>query len=443
VQRGEGAQSIGKLVEVSINAARRLRALGIEQTLVTPAPAGVTASVRIPEDQVLKFEQNNGLPAPAADALAASGLLVAHVVSQIEAAGGWIPFDRYMDLALYAPGLGYYAGGATKLGAAGDFITAPEMTPLFARALAAQIAQVTAASAPQVLEFGAGSGALARDLIAALALRGAPLARYCIVEPSPQLRERQRALLAEHGVSIVEWLDAPPTGFCGAVIANEVLDAMPVKLFVAHGSAIEERGVTLAPADPHGIELAWRDLPAAEPLQIAVAALTQEIETLPDGYVSELPLAAGAWAASLGTWLAQGAAFILDYGFPRREFYHPQRTAGTLMCHYRHRAHTDPLWLPGLNDITAHVDFTTIAERAQDTGLEVLGYTSQGQFLLNCGLLAELPAGRTPEELRDTQAVHRLISEAEMGELFKVLAVGRGLEAPLVGFALGDRSHRL
>lgn len=391
------------------------------------------------------------LPAPGADALAASSLLVAHIASHIGAAGGWIAFDRYMQLALYAPGLGYYAGGATPLGAAGDFVTAPEMTPLYARALAVQVAQVMQLSTPQILEFGAGSGALAREMIAALRAQRVPVRRYCIVEPSPQLRERQRAALSETGGVSIEWLDAPPAGFRGVVVANEVLDAMPVKIFVRTASGVFERGVCLVVAGSGAVSLAWRDMPAAEPLHIAVAALESELDSLPVPYVSELPQAAAAWAASLGEWLAQGAALIIDYGFPRREFYHPQRASGTLMCHYRHRAHTDPLWLPGLNDITAHVDFTTVAERAQDAGLEVLGYTSQGHFLLNCGLLAALPAGDNEADpgsspgqaLRTTQAVQRLLSEAEMGELFKVLALGRGIDAALVGFANGDRSHTL
>ena len=382
------------------------------------------------------------LPAPAADALAASSLLVAHIAAQIAAAGGWIPFDRYMQLALYAPGLGYYTGGATKLGAAGDFVTAPEMTPLYARALAAQVAQVMQLSAPQILEFGAGSGALARDLIPGLRDRQVAAQRYVIVEPSPQLRERQRATLAGIEDLTVEWLDAPPAGFRGALIANEVLDAMPVTLFVRTAEDVFERGVCIAAGDT-GRPFAWRDMPAGRPLHDAVAAIESELDTLPAPYVSELPLAAAAWAASLGDWLAQGAALIVDYGFSRREFYHPQRAGGTLMCHYRHRAHTDPLWLPGLSDITAHVDFTTIAERAQDSGLEVLGYASQGRFLLNCGLLALMPGGGAQAHLLTTQAVQRLLSEAEMGELFKVLALGRGIDVPLLGFASGDRSHKL
>lgn len=379
---------------------------------------------------------HTALPIPAADALAASQLLTAYISTQINTAGGWLPFDRYMDLALYAPGLGYYTGGATKLGSAGDFITAPEMTPLYAQALATQVAQIMQASAPQILEFGAGSGALARDLIAALQAQGVTLERYCIVEPSPQLRARQYRTLAHVPIDL-QWLDAPAPNFRGAVIANEVLDAMPVKLFVRTQDAVFERGVALS--EDGAFE--WHDEVASTEIHAAVAALENELGALPTPYVSELPLAAHAWATSLAPWLAQGAALLIDYGFTRREFYHPQRASGTLMCHYRHRAHTDALWLPGLNDITAHVDFTSVAEHAQAAGLDVLGYTAQNHFLLNCGVLTHLAAHE--HDPRQKQAVQRLLSEAEMGELFKVLAVGRGLDEPLIGFTQGDRSHRL
>lgn len=357
------------------------------------------------------------------------------MAAQIEAAGGWISFERYMALALYAPGLGYYAGGATKLGAAGDFITAPEMTPLFAQALSTQVAQILQASAPQILEFGAGSGALARDLIHALRAQGQRVQRYFIVEPSPSLRERQRITLAEYA-DILEWLDTPPEKFRGAVLANEVLDAMPVQLFVRTDAAILERGVVMEDGN-----FGWSAQPAPPSLQAAVDELETELGPLPAPYLSEWPQTACAWINSLAQMLEQGAALLIDYGLPRREFYHPQRNRGTLMCHYRHRAHTDPLWLPGLNDITAHVDFTAMAEHAQAAGLDVLGYTTQSHFLLNCGLLSCLSAQEA--DARNKQAVQRLISEAEMGELFKVLAVGRGIDAPLLGFVNGDRSHRL
>lgn len=378
---------------------------------------------------------SSSLPTPAADALAASQLLSAYIAAQIEVAGGWISFERYMDLALYAPGLGYYAGGATKLGAAGDFITAPEMTPLFAQALSTQVTQILQASAPQILEFGAGSGALARDLLTALQAQHQTVQRYCIVEPSPSLRERQRITLTDHA-DVIEWLDVPPEKFRGAMLANEVLDAMPVQLFVRTDTAVLERGVVVQDGG-----FGWNAQPAPPALHAAVNALEAELGPLPTPYLSEWSQAACAWINSLAQMLEHGAALLIDYGFTRREFYHPQRQRGTLMCHYRHRAHTDPLWLPGLNDITAHVDFTAMAEHAQAAGLDVLGYTAQSHFLLNCGVLNQLAAQDV--DARSKQAVQRLISEAEMGELFKVLAVGRDVDVPLLGFANGDRTHRL
>ena len=375
------------------------------------------------------------LPAPSAEALAHSARVAALIRGEIERAGGWIGFDRYMDLALYAPGLGYYAAGARKFGDAvsgGDFVTAPEISPLFAQALALQVAQVFERSAPRILEFGAGSGVLARDLLRALAQRGVRVECYAIVELSAELRERQRAALAGHAV---QWLAAPPKDFDGVILANEVLDVMPVQLFVKRTGAVQERGVAVSED-----RLVFAEAPAGRDLTAAVAALEVEVGALPDGYGSEIGLIARAWTASLAGWLERGAALLIDYGFPAREYYHPQRLMGTLMCHYRHHAHADPLWLPGLNDLTAHVDFSAVAGAAHAAGLEVLGYTSQARFLLNCGLLDVLETG--PSHARANEA-HRLISEAEMGELFKVLAVGRGIGAPLAGFARGDRAHTL
>jgi SAM-dependent MidA family methyltransferase len=384
------------------------------------------------------------LPAPSPDALAHSARLHALTAGEITAAGGFIGFDRYMQLALYAPGLGYYAAGARKFGdsaTGGDFVTAPEISPLFGRALAAQVAQVLAHTAPQVLEFGAGSGALARDLLDELQARGVQVARYAIVEVSPDLRDRQRARLADHAArGTVQWLDAPPdvgtAGFDGVIVANEVLDVMPVRLFVkGEGGRVLERGVTLR---EHG--LAFAERPADESLRAAVAAIEQETGALPAGYGSEVGEVARAWSASLGNWLARGVALLIDYGFPRREYYHPQRAMGTLMCHYRHHSHAEPLWLPGLNDITAHVDFTAVADAAHGAGLDVLGYTAQAHLLLNCGLLDLVQQQHTPRRAGEAQ---RLVSEAEMGELFKVLAVGRGIDVPLLGFSRGDRLHTL
>lgn len=375
------------------------------------------------------------MPAPSPEAAAHSGRVAALIRDEIAAAGGWIGFDRYMELALYAPGLGYYAAGARKFGGGaegGDFVTAPEISPLFARSLAAQAAQLFRHAPPRIVEFGAGTGRLARDLLAALDARGVPVESYAIVELSADLRERQQRLLADVRI---RWLDAPPPAFCGLIIANEVLDVMPVRLFARERGALLERGVALRDGN---FALAGRS--ADDSLAEAVAEIEREVGVLADGYGSEVGLTARGWMRSAGGWLAHGALLAIDYGFPRREYYHPQRLMGTLMCHFRHHAHADPLWLPGLNDITAHVDFTAMAQVAHEGGLDLLGYTSQAHFLLNSGLLDLLKEDRSPAS---ANAAHRLISEAEMGELFKVMAVGRGIDAPLLGFARGDRTHTL
>jgi SAM-dependent MidA family methyltransferase len=377
----------------------------------------------------------SALPPPDADAAEHSRRVAAHLAQSIAAAGGWIPFDRYMELALYAPGLGYYAAGARKFGdsaTGGDFVTAPEISPLFARALAAQVAELFEQVPPRIVEFGAGSGVLARDLLAALAASGVNVERYSIVEVSPDLAARQRSLLAG---APVEWLPAPPRPFDGVMLANEVLDVMPVKLFVKRGAATLERGVVV-----RGNAFAFEERPAGPPLAEAVASIEAELGPLADGHTSEVGLVAASWMRSVSEWLARGALIAIDYGFPRREYYHPHRLMGTIMCHYRHHAHADPFWLPGLCDLTAHVDFSAIADAAHSGGLDVLGYTSQAHFLLNCGLLEMLQADH--DHARANEA-HRLLSEAEMGELFKVLAVGQGIAGTLRGFALGDRTHAL
>ncbi|MDX3907064.1 MAG: SAM-dependent methyltransferase [Pigmentiphaga sp.] len=365
------------------------------------------------------------------------------IADEIRKAGGWLPFERWMSLALYAPGLGYYAAGNQKLAAggaapAGDFVTAPELTPLFARTLARQVAQVLEdCGSTEVLEFGAGTGALAEGLLAALDEAGIP-ASYRIVEVSADLRERQRTRLASYG-GRVAWLDTLPASFVGCVLGNEVLDAMPVRLFRWTGSGLLERGVALA-ADQRFV---WEDRPAPQDLVDAVSA---RMPALP-GYVSEVNLQAEAFMRGMGQWLKAGAALLVDYGFTRREYYHPQRMEGTLMCHLRHVAHADPLVAAGVQDITAHVDFTAMAEAAVEGGLEVLGYASQAVFLMNAGLadlLAPLDPGiDAASYARAVGPVQKLLSPAEMGELFKVLAVGRGLRQPLAGFSRGDRSGAL
>ncbi|MBW7903667.1 MAG: SAM-dependent methyltransferase [Rhodocyclaceae bacterium] len=383
------------------------------------------------------------LPPPDPDALAHSRRLTRRIAEEIAAAGGWIDFARFMELALYAPGLGYYSGGARKFGAAGDFVTAPELTPAFAQTLATQAAQVTAASAPHVIEAGAGSGRLAADLLQELERRGALPETYAILELSGELRERQRATLAATVPQLIDrvrWLDRLPERFDGLVLANELLDALPVHLVRWRDEAILERGVA-----GNGDGFVWQERPATG----AVLARAQTLagEGVPGGgYLSEIGLAAAAWTTSWADILGRGALLLIDYGFPRREFYHPQRGEGTLMCHYRHHAHADPFYLPGLQDITAHVDFTAIAEAGTEAGLDFLGYTTQAAFLFDCGLtevLARTPADDARRYLPLANAAQKLISPAEMGELFKVIALGRGIEEPLVGFVSGDRSATL
>lgn len=389
------------------------------------------------------------LPTPAADALAFSNALRCRIADEISDAGGWIGFDRFMDLALYAPGMGYYSGGAHKFGAAGDFVTAPELSPLFAQALASQVQEILSLSAPYVLEVGAGSGRLAADLLQDLERRAALPEQYAILDLSGELRARQRATIeaaVPHLAERVRWLDRLPDRFDGLVLANELLDAMPVHLVVwgteTDEQMILERGVVL---DRDGQTFRWDDRPASRRVRDAALVLADEYE-LPAGYLSELGLAARDWTASWGRIIGRGALLLIDYGFPRHEFYHPQRDTGTLMCHYRHRAHTEPFFLPGLQDITAHVDFTAIAEAGFEAGLDVLGYATQANFLLNCGLteaLARIPTDDHGRYLPQAQAAQKLVSPAEMGDLFKVIALGKGLDDALIGFAHNDRRHAL
>lgn len=385
------------------------------------------------------------LPLPPADALAASAALTARIGEAIDGAGGWIGFDRYMSLALYAPQLGYYSGGAAKFGRdvrdGSDFITAPELTPFFARTLARQLTQWLGDGLDTVMEFGAGTGRLAADLLLALEALDRLPARYLIVELSGELRARQQATLAErapHLAARVQWLDALPERFAGVIVGNEVLDAMPVRLYARLSGQWHERGVA---RDGEGFGYVDRALAPAD-VPPALAALPGDQDL-----VTETHAEAEGFVRALGAMLSRGAALLLDYGFPAAEYYHPQRTGGTLMCHYRHHAHPDPFLYPGLQDITAHVDFTGIAEAAVDAGLEVTGFTSQARFLMNAGigeLLMTLDPADTRHFLPAANAVQKLLSEAEMGELFKAIALTRDLAATVpLGFAAGDRSHTL
>ena len=382
------------------------------------------------------------LPDPGLDALMASRALQNLIANDIRHNSGWIPFSRFMELALYAPGLGYYSGGAAKLGREGDFTTAPEMSPLFGQTLARVVADLIGRTTPQIMEFGAGTGKLARDILNELSAMGVAVHRYSIVELSGELRARQQETL--RGFPQVTWLDQFPAVFSGVVLGNEVLDAMPVQLVTKTAHGWREHGIGLSPKG-----FVYRD----RPCNPSLLAQIPHPELLPDGYLTEVhPIALG-FVRTLADMLRAGfdytghggAALLIDYGFPAHEYYLPQRTEGTLMCHYRHHAHADPFYMPGLQDITAHVDFTAVAHTAVANGLDVLTYTSQAAFLIDAGIadiLKRTPARDRQRYLPRSNEVQKLTSPAEMGELFKVIALGTRVELP-PQFARNDRSHRL
>ena len=381
------------------------------------------------------------LPTPDADARAQSARVVAHVRDELERSGGFISFTRYMESVLYAPALGYYVAGARKFGAAGDFVTGPELTPLYGAAIARQLAPILAATRGRhIVELGAGSGALAASVLNALAACGAASSHYRILEVSPPLRALQRATIERHAPSEVvrvEWLDRLPAAIDGAVVMNEVLDAIAPRLLARKGGQWLERGVVW-----NDDALAWgeRPLDDARARAIAEARFPREGD-----YASEVNPAAEALVTTLAQRIASGALLIIDYGFPQHEYYHPQRSEGTLVGHYRHRVHADPFLWPGLSDLTSHVDFTAIANAAERGGLRVAGFATQASFLLGCGILDRLRDVGAPETasyLRATAAVQQLLSPAEMGELFKVLLLARG-DVGWRSLALTDMTHRL
>ena len=398
--------------------------------------------------QALNPTPNNklSLPVPGPDALAASAALVQLIHAEIAANAGWISFARYMELALYAPRLGYYSGGAAKLGRDGDFTTAPEMSSLFGATLAHVAANLFAQTSANIMEFGAGTGRLAFDILFECQQANLQIERYFIVELSGELRARQEELLKDFPQ--VRWLQAMPPAFSGVVLGNEVLDAMPVHLVLKTEENWVECGVSLhLQADESQFVLSQRACSADLLTQIPDA------EQLPAGYLTEVHPVAMGFMRSLGQMLLAGqankgkgaVAIFFDYGFPASEYYLEQRSQGTLMCHYRHHAHPDPFYLPGLQDITAHVDFTAMAQVGVDTGLDLLAYTSQAGFLLEAGiaqLLARTSADFPMQYLPKANAVQKLISPAEMGELFKVLVLGVGVQLPSE-LVKHDRSHRL
>jgi SAM-dependent MidA family methyltransferase len=363
------------------------------------------------------------------------------MASKIQANNGWIGFDTFMSLALYSPGLGYYAHGSAKFGilpqgvrdaqgklngAGSDFVTAPEMSPLFGQVLARQVAQALQETATDaVWEFGAGTGALALQVLDALKQMGVSVKRYTIVDLSDSLKARQQSALQKYG-DVVQWVSALPENMQGVVLGNEVLDAMPVQLLHRVNGVWHERGVAL-----HDGQLVWQDRPTdlRPPLELQGE----------HDYLTEIHLQAEAFVRTLADRLQSGAVFLLDYGFPEAEYYHPQRHMGTVMCHQAHKSDTNPLLDVGNKDITAHVNFTGIAVAAQEAGFEVLGYTSQAHFLINCGLAELMQAA----SLQERVAAQKLMMEHEMGELFKVIAFAKGQPWDALGFARGDRTHRL
>ena len=386
--------------------------------------------------------------------------LIAH---EIRERGGWMRFERFMELALYAPGLGYYSGGRRVIGTGpqdgSDFVTAPELTPLFGQVVATQLRQaLDATGTNEIWEFGAGTGALAEQLLGEL---GERIARYTIVDLSGTLRDRQHQRLQKEHPSLVHkvvWADSLPDALEGVIVGNEVLDAMPVHLMSWDGERWLERGVGLAgpeaapetapdaasaDAADTAPRFVWLDRPAPEGVRPPTERADSEYVP---GTVTETHGQAEAFVATLAERMTRGAAFFLDYGFPEGEYYHPQRTGGTLMCHHLHQSDPDPLVKVGEKDITSHVNFTGIALAGQEAGWEVLGYASQGRFLTNCGLgeaLARTGEASTAEQFKARGALQMLLAEHEMGELFKVIGFVKGPWFEAIGFAHGDRTHTL
>ena len=389
------------------------------------------------------------LPKPSNSALHHSQAVKKTIQNEIKAAGGWISFANYMQLALYAPGLGYYTSGSSKLGSAGDFVTAPEISSLFGRTLARQAMQILKQTEQaDILEFGAGSGKLALDLLLELEKLECLPRNYFILEVSAELRQRQQALIknnAPHLIPLLRWLDQLPTKFNGLMLANEVLDAMPAHLVVWFDNQLLERGVTY-----ENEAFIWKERPLCNgALFEAAAKLRAQINVNSDQnnrYTSEINLAIPSFISSMANILQRGLILLIDYGFGSKEYYHPQRNQGTLMCHYRHYAHDDPFYLPGLQDITSHVDFSAVMEAAANKNLELLGYTTQAHFLINCSIteiLAQTPADHMGKYLPLSNQLQKLVSPAEMGELFKVIAFGKNICQPLVGFTSADKSRLL
>jgi len=378
----------------------------------------------------------NNWPSPSTDAISHANSLCDVIIKTIEEQQGKISFAQFMQLALYAPGLGYYSAGSEKIGASGDFVTAPEISPLFSYSIAKQCQQILAhLGEGDILEFGAGSGKMAVDILTYLSDKNILPKNYFILETSAELKQRQLTTFeqnAAHLLPHVQWLNTLPTHFKGIMLANEVLDAMPVNRFLITDNDIQEYYVGW-----HNEEFTWlTDKPTSSNLTHEIIKIKQECLSDPvEHYTSEINLHAPAWLHSVGDSLTQGALLLIDYGFPRNIYYHPQRAEGTLMCHYRHRAHANPLILVGLQDITAHVDFSSIAKAAAKAKFAVAGYTTQADFLLNCGILDLVgQQSNLKQQLAMSQQIQTLIMPHEMGELFKVMLLTKNLTGEFIGF---------
>ena len=387
-----------------------------------------------------------GLPTPDDEALAHSEQLLVRIRDEIERHDGWMSFERYMEMALYEPGLGYYSAGSRKLGADGDFVTAPEISPLFSQCLAIQCAEIlTRLDGGDILEIGAGSGIMAADILTELRASKCLPHRYLILEVSADLKARQRATLQARVPDLMEriqWLDAAPETFVGVIVANEVLDALPVQRFRIRGAQVNTLGVTWQLG-----QLDWSEVRADRSLEKTVRSIELTLgSALPDGYVSEVNQRLAPWLQTLSQSLQRGVMLFIDYGLPRAQYYRPERMAGTLLCHYRHRFHDDPLLFPGLQDIGAWVDFSAVAAGGIDAGLALAGFATQAHFLIGTGidrLLADIANGQLESRLQVARQVMVLTLPGEMGERFKVLALARDYDHPLIGFKTRDLSGSL
>jgi SAM-dependent MidA family methyltransferase len=387
------------------------------------------------------------LPADLTPDEAAHGArVVERIRAAMDGAGGRIGFARFMQMALYEPGLGYYSAGARKFGASGDFITAPEVAPVFSRCVAAQCAEVLRSlGGGDVLELGAGSGAMAAAMLAELEVLQSLPARYLILDVSADLRERQRETLAgavPHLLERVCWLDRLPDSLVGVVVANELLDAMPVERFVVRDGSVLSLDVEWRSG-----RFDWVESPAGADLRRRIERVRTEAGAhWPDGYCSELNTGLDPWFASLAHSLQRGVLLFVDYGLPRRELYAAERSSGTLLCHFRHRLHDDPLVNVGLQDITAWVDFTAVAEASERAGLRVAGYTTQAHFLIGNDLarrVAEASQADLAQRVSLARQAMLLTLPGEMGERFRVIALTKGYDSPLRGFAVRELGHTL